>query len=187
MMRLKEVSELIGDINLAFPRFKPIVPDPDGRVLSMWMEDVGEFSYAEVQEAFRIYRGTGTEFPPSSGQLRAEVAEARNPLPRFDEALTLIEKSISKFGTYRTEEAMAYLGQTPAVVELVDAMGGYGVICHGGPLHQDQAVEGGTWRAQQERAWKEIIRSIKEERAKYALVAPPRKALPPSSSGGLNP
>jgi hypothetical protein len=181
-MELDEIVRLIKGINIAFPNAKDIVPDRAGVVLQVWGEDLGDLSARDVWDAFADVRASGAEFPPTSGKLRAAVLERRNPLPRFDQVIEVIERAIRNYGTYRSDEAMAFLEKTVGAPELVRGMGGWAAICNGGPVGQD-SVDSGVWRSQQEHAWKEIAHSIKVDRARGApaLPAVPLKVLPESS------
>jgi len=72
-MSKKQLTELILSIFSYYGR-----PVPDKKVLPFWWDDLGSYSLAEIEESFRLFRLTGSKYPPNSGELLCLIEQSKN-------------------------------------------------------------------------------------------------------------
>nr|DAR29935.1 MAG TPA: Loader and inhibitor of phage G40P [Caudoviricetes sp.] len=149
-MNKEEFSQVMGVIAAAFPDITISL-----QTTKTYFEELKDLDYKITCLAVKQLLATSTYFPRIA-QIRGKYAELTSPESNISsvDAIGILNKSISHFGRYRTNEALDYIkGQSTALYEIVRAIG-FNNIC---------SADMNRFRFEVETLYKESEKSIKEQ------------------------
>lgn len=156
-MTKAETAKLLAYIAIAYPNGKV---EPNEPTVNLWAQFTDDVPYAFAKLAVDAMIAT-SPYPPTIAALRESVAksttDARGEMSA-GEAWSKVRKAISKYGSYRPEQAHDALGD--ALWTAIEHVGGWKYIC---TTEDEQS----TLSAQFERRYKAA-----QEQAKYRQQVP---------------
>jgi hypothetical protein len=87
-----------------------LMPKIDSDMINVWHTMLQDLEYKEVSAAVQALIAEKTDYPPTIGEIRGKIAEAKTMRMPAADAWLLIRKAIRMFGYYRESEAEAWLG-----------------------------------------------------------------------------
>ena len=88
-----------------------LMPKIDKEMIDVWHQLLEDLDKNEVIAAVIALISESKDYPPTIGQIRGKLVEAKTMAISADEAFSLIRKSIHDFGFYQQDEARKWLGE----------------------------------------------------------------------------
>lgn len=126
-MKKDEFCKLILVSASALPRFAPNFNDK--MVLEVWYKMLCDYNYEELKNALMVACKNSDQFPTIAELRRIMETEGTSDFSETSqEVSSRIENAISRFGGYRVDDAMEYVGEVGR--EVINKLGGWGVVCN---------------------------------------------------------
>lgn len=130
-MNTHEAIALLWLVKAHWPHFEIFGPEQLPMQAGAWVDILGDISPSDARAALAQMATAGREFPPTAGQLRAEVMRLRDSgAPDTDEALAEVLTAVRERGwTANMTGGPGLNWSHPAVGHAVDAVGGWQEVC----------------------------------------------------------
>ena len=141
-MTRDETKILINSIMVCYQR--NLMPELSREMIDMWFTLLQDLQYKEAITSVAALIAENPNYPPTIGQIRGKLASAKINSMSDVEAFSLIREAVRKFGSYRKDEAVEWLGK-----ELSEVVNRYGweYFCN---MTRDNIT---TYAAQFRRMW----------------------------------
>ena len=107
-MTRDETKILINSIMVCYQ--KNLMPELSKEMIDMWYTLLQDLVYKEAITAVAALISESPNYPPTIGQIRGKLASAKINSMTDVEAFSLIREAVRKFGSYRKDDAVAWLG-----------------------------------------------------------------------------
>lgn len=141
-MTHRETSVLLGIIQVAYPKFYSNEFDVDNAV-NVWQEMLQDIGLDLAKAAVHIHIST-SPFPPTISDIRKHAISAVHKSISADEAWGQVKRAISKYGSYREEDALNSMNES--VAKLVRRFG-FKDLCMSENIMADRAHFLKLWEA----------------------------------------
>lgn len=125
-MTREDVKKLLALIAVAYPQSKF---EPSQMTLDLWVDMLSDLPGEVVAASTKRMIAT-LKYPPTIADIRGAVAQATQDargMLSAGEAWAKVKKAIGRFGSYRGDEARAWLGED--VWRAVEYIGGWRDLC----------------------------------------------------------